>query len=140
MKRFELSTLSLARRCSTTELHPRVCSWSCCRRHMELATPRGRWSIQAGQQILWLILCALEDNAERACHKALPPRELGQVKGQVTVPQAIPEAFGLRRYDRLSLEVDNRTERGKVVFTLMSTPCRGWRARFGAGQTSTATV
>ena len=25
MKRFELSTLSLARRCSTTELHPQVC-------------------------------------------------------------------------------------------------------------------
>lgn len=27
MKRFELSTLSLARRCSTTELHPQVLFW-----------------------------------------------------------------------------------------------------------------
>ena len=27
MKRFELSTLSLARRCSTTELHPHVDAW-----------------------------------------------------------------------------------------------------------------
>lgn len=27
MKRFELSTLSLARRCSTTELHPQVGAW-----------------------------------------------------------------------------------------------------------------
>ena len=27
MKRFELSTLSLARRCSTTELHPQSVGW-----------------------------------------------------------------------------------------------------------------
>ena len=44
MKRFELSTLSLARRCSTTELHPQV-SPGLPRRLNDDAPPRCPWSI-----------------------------------------------------------------------------------------------
>ncbi len=40
MKRFELSTLSLARRCSTTELHPQVGRLGC--------VPRDPKSMQHG--------------------------------------------------------------------------------------------
>ena len=46
MKRLELSTLSLARRCSTTELHPQAPSRNKPRRRVDHALPRCRWSIQ----------------------------------------------------------------------------------------------
>ena len=49
MKRFELSTLSLARRCSTTELHPRSAAVRCPSRPTDHAPPRCRRSNNTGQ-------------------------------------------------------------------------------------------
>ena len=49
MKRFELSTLSLARRCSTTELHPQIAALEYPLRPIHHALLRYRWSIQRHQ-------------------------------------------------------------------------------------------
>ena len=50
MKRFELSTLSLARRCSTTELHPHYDAWAVRVASCKACNTEGPWVKRESQK------------------------------------------------------------------------------------------